>query len=251
MAKTRGRKQRRHVREKATIDHLVRQVYEPKPLDAKRAARSASTPTGLPVEDQVRKRWVLTTAAFPTFLSAKRRSSQHRNHRDMHGPKELSRLRKRPLEADAATSGGVADEIDIASCATIAFSSEDPGHPVEHMFDGRSGPGATRWISARPDALEHIVVEFDQPQSISRLVYEVEEATRERTQEVRMEVSGDSGRTYRQIFVQEYTFSPTGATFQREEQRFNRVRASHLRLTIVPNKSGSGTATLTALRLFA
>ena len=187
---------------------------------------------------------------LPTFLSAKRRSSQHRNHRHMHGPKELSRLRKRPLEADAATSGG-ADEIDIANCATIAFSSEDPGHPVEHMFDGRSGPGATRWISARPDALEHIVVEFDQPQSISRLVYEVEEATRERTQEVRMEVSGDSGRTYRQIFVQEYTFSPTGATYQREEQRFNRVRASHLRLTIVPNKSGSGTATLTALRLFA
>jgi hypothetical protein len=28
-------------------------------------------------------------------------------------------------------------------------------------------------------------------------------------------------------------------------------RVTHLRLTIVPNKSGSGTASLTALRLFA
>jgi hypothetical protein len=164
---------------------------------------------------------------------------------------DLSRLRKRPLETDATTNARAAGEIDIAGCATIAYSSEDPAHPVEHMLDGRCGPGATRWISARPDTVEHIVVEFDQPQAIGRLVYEVEEAMRERTQEVRVEVSEDGGRTYRQILVQEYTFSPRGATYQREEQRFNLHQVSHLRFTIVPNKNGSGTATLTALRLFA
>jgi hypothetical protein len=172
----------------------------------------------------------------------------------MHGmtsDASLSRLRKRALEADAATSAGTADEIDIAGCATIAYSSEKPAHPVEHLLDGHSGPGGTRWISARPDVIEQIIVEFDQPQAISRLVYEVEEAVRERTQEVRVEVSEDGGRTYRQILVQEYTFSPGGATYQREEQRLNLLQASHLRLTIVPNKNGSGTATLAALRLFA
>ena len=167
------------------------------------------------------------------------------------GMTDLSRLRKRPLEADAATSARAAGEIDIAGCATIAYSSEDPAHPVEHMLDGRCGPGATRWISARPDTVEHIVVEFDRPQAISRLVYEVEEATRERTQEVRVEVSEDDGRSYRQILVQEYNFSPGGATYQQEEQRFNLLQVTHLRFTIVPNKSGSGTATLTALWLFA
>src|SRR5215510_11921734 len=92
---------------------------------------------------------------------------------------------------------------------------------------------------------------FDQPQTISRLVYEVEETVRERTQEVRVEVSDDGGRTYRQILVQEYNFSSRGATYQREEQRLSLPRVTHLRLTIVPNKSGSGTASLTALRLFA
>jgi len=86
---------------------------------------------------------------------------------------------------------------------------------------------------------------------ISRLVYEVEETLRERTQEVRVEVSDDGARTYRQILVQEYNFSPRGATYQREEQRLDLPRVTHLRLTIVPNKSGSGTARLTALRLFA
>jgi hypothetical protein len=106
-------------------------------------------------------------------------------------------------------------------------------------------------MSARPDVIEQIVVEFDHPQTISRLVYEVEETIRERTQEVRLEVSEDGGRTYRQLLVQEYTFSPRGATYQREEQRLKLHQVSHLRLTIVPNKNGSGTATLTTLRLFA
>ena len=36
-----------------------------------------------------------------------------------------------------------------------------------------------------------------------------------------------------------------------EEQRFNLQKITHLHLTIVPNKSGTGSATLTALRLFA
>jgi len=152
------------------------------------------------------------------------------------GMTDLSRLRKRPLEADAATSARAAGEIDIAGGATIAYSSEDPAHPVEHMLDGQSGPGATRWMSARPDTTEHIVIEFDRPQTISRLVYEVEETRRERTQEVRVEASEDGGRSYRQILVQEYNFSPGGATYQREEQRFNLRQVNHLRLTIVPNK---------------
>jgi len=237
MEKTRERARRRHVREKATIDHLVQDVYEPEASDEKHAHRSSTTSTGLPVEDQVCKEWDPRKRA-PHLLP--------------YAMTDLSRLRKRPLETDAvASAGGADDEIDIAGCATIAHSSEDPAHPIEHLLDGRSGPGATRWICARPDTTEHIVVEFDRPQAISQLVYEVEEAERERTQEVRMEVSEDGGHTYRQIWFQEFTFSPRGATYQREEQRFNLRQVTHLRLTIVPNKNGSGTATLTALRLLA
>jgi hypothetical protein len=70
-----------------------------------------------------------------------------------------------------------------------------------------------------PRPVERIVLEFDRPQTISRLVYEVEEPARERTQEVRIEMSEDGGRSCRQILVQEYNFSPGGATYQREELR--------------------------------
>jgi F5/8 type C domain len=96
-------------------------------------------------------------------------------------------------------SGRAANEIDIVSRATISYSSEHPDHQVEHLLDGQSGPRATRWMSARTDTIEHLLVEFDQPQTISRLMFEVEETTRERTQEVRVEVSEDGARTYRQI----------------------------------------------------
>jgi hypothetical protein len=95
------------------------------------------------------------------------------------------------------------------------------------------------------------VLEFDHSQPISRLVYEVEECWQERTQEVRVEVSTDRGRTYRQVLVQEYTFSPQGSTFQREDLRLDLPEVTHLSLTIVPNKGGSGVASLTSLRLFA
>jgi hypothetical protein len=44
---------------------------------------------------------------------------------------------------------------------------------------------------------------------------------RERTQEVRIEVSQDEGRTYRQILIQQFNFSPSGSTYQHEEQQLN------------------------------
>src|SRR5258706_12449405 len=54
--------------------------------------------------------------------------------------------------------------------------------------------------------------------TIDHLVQEVYEP--KTPDEVRVEVSEDGGRSYRQILVQEYSFSPGGATYQREEQRF-------------------------------
>ena len=161
---------------------------------------------------------------------------------------ETSRIRKRLTSEHSSRPTG---EIDIASHATLAYSSEDPAHPLEHLIDEHVGRGATRWASARRDTTERIVLEFDHSQSISRLVYEVEERYEERTQEVRVEVSADHGRTYRQVLAQDYTFSPQGATFQHEDLRLDLPAITNLSLTVVPNKGGSGVATLTALHLFA
>ena len=164
---------------------------------------------------------------------------------------DIPRMRKRLMSEQVSKHADRPGEIDVASLATFHYSSEDPDHPLEHLIDGRVGRGGTRWASARPNMTERIELEFEPAQQISRLVYEVEEHRVERTQEVRIEVSTDHGRTYRQVLAQDYTFSPAGATFQHEEVHLEVSPITHLNLTIIPNKGGSGVATLTSLRLFA
>jgi hypothetical protein len=160
-------------------------------------------------------------------------------------------LRKYPLRHSRANPLAIpGDEIDLRASARIHFSSEASDHPIEHMLDGHSGPGATFWRSERPNVTEEIVVEFDQPRCLRHLSFEVEERDCERTQEVRAEYSTDGGVGYRGLFVQEYTFSPQGSTLQCENLSFDLHGVTHLRLIVVPNKHGSGYATFTSLRLF-
>jgi hypothetical protein len=67
MATTPERTHKRHVREKATIDHLVQDVSKPAAADEKHPEHSPTTSTGLPVEDQVRKEWDPRKGGLPTF----------------------------------------------------------------------------------------------------------------------------------------------------------------------------------------
>lgn len=161
-------------------------------------------------------------------------------------------VRKRILPGGGSPGALLAaNEIDLVASATILYSSEDPGNPVESLFDGRSGRGATRWASARPNAREEIVIEFDRPQRITRMIFEAEELHVERTQQVTIEYSMDRGETFRRCLVQEYTFSPGGSTFEREDLGLDLREVTHIRLLVVPDKGGSGTASLTSLRLFS
>ena len=161
------------------------------------------------------------------------------------------RVRKRLLaEPGSSSAPRPCNEIDLAARATILYSSEDPHHPIEHLLDGRSGRGATRWSSARDNTTEEIVIQFDQPEHVVRLIFDAEECEAQRTQQVTMEFSTDGGKTYRAGFVQEYTFSPDGSTYQREDLSFELRGVTHLRLIVVPNKGGTGRASLSSLRLF-
>jgi len=159
----------------------------------------------------------------------------------------MTTLRKRHLHQPTEAEDGSAP-LNLASIATIDYSSEDPAHPVEHLVDEHVGRGGSYWAAAQVDTTEQLVLVFDQPQSVTRLVYEVEEAHSERTQEVHVE---DAGRSYRSALVQEYTLSPHGSTFQREDLRLDLYNLTQLRLTVVPDKRGTGLATLTSLRLYA
>jgi len=124
-----------------------------------------------------------------------------------------------------------------------------PGSSVEHLIDGHYGRGSTHWASARPNATERIVLEFDRP-------------SRSPASFTRWRVSaGAHAGGAREVSSDQA--AATAKCSSRSTPSARKVRSFSTRscdwnshdhpseLTIVPNKSGSGVATLTALRLFA
>jgi hypothetical protein len=140
-------------------------------------------------------------------------------------------------------------EMDIAVTATVQVTSEDPTHPIEHVFDHRRGPGGSRWVAAEPGE-QTLILAFDTPQIIHQTIVEVEEPDVSRTQELQLSVSHDGGQTYRELRRQEYTFSPPGTTFEREDWAVLAEGVTHLQLWMKPDKGGKPCrATLTSLVL--
>ncbi len=126
--------------------------------------------------------------------------------------------------------------IEIVDRAELLLSSEDHGgFPIENAFDGTHGAGSSQWIAASPGP-QTIQLCFDTPQTVTGITYEVEEREVTRTQEVLLQVSGDSGRHFQELVRQEFNFSPQGATFQRENLNFDLAGITDIRLTIKPDK---------------
>ena len=158
-------------------------------------------------------------------------------------------LRKQVLRESHIKPCQSGAEKDVATLATVLVTSEDPQHPIDHVFDHRRGPGGSRWIAEGPGE-QTVILAFDTPQTIRRLVVEIEEPDVSRTQELQVSVSRDGGRAYRELLRQEYNFSPPGTTFEREEWVLPDEAVSHLKLTIKPDKGGGPyRATLTSLAL--
>jgi hypothetical protein len=62
------RMKRRHVREKAVIDHLAEKVFDPSASPgAEPMTHGSTTDDGFPVEEQVRKEWNPRNGGLPTF----------------------------------------------------------------------------------------------------------------------------------------------------------------------------------------
>src|SRR4051812_42087663 len=140
-------------------------------------------------------------------------------------------LRKQIIKPSHIPPAPMPGEIDISAVATVLVTSEDPDHPVDHAFDQQRGPGGSRWVAGEPGE-QTLILAFDAPQTIRRILLEVEEPEVARTQELQLAVSGD------------------GTTFEREDWAATAEGVTHLRLVIRPDKGGKPCwATLTSLVL--
>jgi hypothetical protein len=137
---------------------------------------------------------------------------------------ENQMLRKQILTTHQIMSGHGTAEKDIVAVATVLVSSEDPRHPIDYAFDGQRGPGASRWIAAQSGE-QTLILAFDAPQTIRKILVEVEEPEISRTQEMAVSISQDRGadlsRTHtsgvqlQQPFVSGPDLAPLGITVSR------------------------------------
>lgn len=127
--------------------------------------------------------------------------------------------------------------LDIPAIATVIVTSEKPTHPIELIFDGKRGPGASRWQAATPGQ-QGLILDFDKPQALRQLVLDIEEPEVSRTQILWISVSSDGGRSYRELIRQEYNFSPPGTTYECETWTIDTLHTTHLAITIEPDKNG-------------
>ena len=115
------------------------------------------------------------------------------------------------LPGTIATRGGGTAGLDIPSLATVLVTSESSEHPVDHLFDGRNGPGGTRWV-ASTEGEQTLVLVFDMPQTIREVALEAEEPVASRTQVTTLAVSKDGGQSYQEVVRQEFNFSAPHVT---------------------------------------
>jgi len=135
------------------------------------------------------------------------------------------------LTPRSATTG----ELDLVNMATVQLTSEDSAHPIENAFNQQQGKGASYWAAATSGP-QTITLVFDQPQAIRKIQLEIEEVEASRTQVLQVSVSHNGGQSFEKVLEQDYTFSPPGTTFQREDWTVNLEPVTHFRLKIMPDR---------------
>jgi hypothetical protein len=136
--------------------------------------------------------------------------------------------------------------LDLESLAQVEVTSELPEFPIESAL-GAGGGGS--WRASAPGG-QTILVRFDEPRQLKRILLRFVEEEKERTQEFTLSWSADGGRSFREIARQQWNFSPSGSRAESEDYRVDLSGVTALKLAINPDMGrGESLATLSELRL--
>lgn len=156
-------------------------------------------------------------------------------------------MKKRTLSPSRPATRDEPEWLALEEAASAEISSEDPAHPIEAALVAGDERG---WRAAEPGA-QTIRLLFDQPHRVRQVRVVIEEHERERTQEFVLRARlDDAALPWREVVRQQFTFSPRGATGQREDYRVDLPAVSALELTIIPHVGGGDAhASLQQLRV--
>ena len=136
--------------------------------------------------------------------------------------------------------------LDLERSAQVEVTSEDPTHPIESALLAGT---ESRWQAAQPGP-QTIRLIFDRPQKLRRIWLLFIEPDVARTQEFVLFWSPDDERSLKEIYRQQWNFSPPGAIREVEDYQVELSRVNQLELTIVPDQlGGDARASLARWRL--
>ena len=157
-------------------------------------------------------------------------------------------MQKRIVSKAQHQSPHLLDEswLELERLADVEITSEDSAHPVESALLSMSGSG---WRAAEAGE-QTIRLVFTRPQQIRRIWLEFIEPLTERTQQFVLRWSADGGKSFQEILLQQWNFSPQGAAHETEDFRVDLSGVSMLELNIIPDiRGGDARASLARLRL--
>ena len=161
---------------------------------------------------------------------------------------ENRNVRKRIVGSDrpVAKPGSGPRWMDLGQIATVEVTSEDPGFPIESVFNGNGGPG---WRASQKGE-QQIRLIFDQAVAVHRIQLQFLEPTWDRLQEFTVRWSAADGGQPKEIVRQQYNFSPAGSTSETEDYEVNLDGVSTVELVIKPDLTHNvALATLAAWRV--
>jgi hypothetical protein len=136
--------------------------------------------------------------------------------------------------------------LDLESLAQVEVTSELPEFPIESAL---SAPGGQGWHASAAGA-QTVLLKFDEPQRLKRILVRFVEEEKERTQEFTLSWSADRGRSFQEIVRQQWNFSPSGSSVEFEDYRVDLSGVTALKLAINPDMGrNEAPATLSELRL--
>ena len=149
------------------------------------------------------------------------------------------------ISLDIQTQLDAREWLDVETFAAVEISSEHPDFPIEGALV--LGPQGKGWRAGSVGP-QTILLRFDTPRAIQRVLLRFVEQEHERAQEFSLKwaAAGQSGEVVRQ----QWTFSPGGSTVEQELYTLELPPLSELRLDIDPDRGQDRyPATLAAWRL--
>ncbi len=128
------------------------------------------------------------------------------------------------------------DVVDVAAEASVAATSEQELYPVDHLFDGRSGPGGSCWVASSPGP-QVIVLRFRAPRSIQTVLVESEERSESRVQRIEIVAFREREGTLETVFEgapQTFQYAPYQASFHRATWTIAATDVTELHVRVFP-----------------